>query len=267
MSDFSETALSLARYGWPVFPCKAGMKAPATDHGWKEATTDLDKIREWWTEDENYNIAIATGITSCGTGPYVVDFDIDKPDEKPALMPVSEGYEILRVAGLLRGAGPIIRTPSGGFHLYFLASEQPNGAYLGGYPIDTRGAGGYVLTAPSTVNGKRYEVLANRPAASTFNLEAARELLTPPPPPPKAVTAPGYEDHDGYSGGGTDALVRFVQNADQGERRPKLWWALCKAAESGEDLESIIQAAVEAHGFDERDIRRQARNAERRAGK
>jgi hypothetical protein len=41
-------ALAYARRGWPVFPCRLGGKAPATRHGFRDATTDAKQIRRWW---------------------------------------------------------------------------------------------------------------------------------------------------------------------------------------------------------------------------
>jgi prophage regulatory protein len=40
-------ALEYAGWGLPVFPC-GDNKAPLTEHGFKDATTDPKQIREWW---------------------------------------------------------------------------------------------------------------------------------------------------------------------------------------------------------------------------
>ena len=57
-------AESYAKRGWHVFPCKERGKTPLTKDGFKSATTDLGKIREWWTKRPEANIAIATGKVS-----------------------------------------------------------------------------------------------------------------------------------------------------------------------------------------------------------
>ena len=40
-------ALAYAARGWPVFPCQAGQKIPATAHGHLDATTDPGQITAW----------------------------------------------------------------------------------------------------------------------------------------------------------------------------------------------------------------------------
>jgi len=37
-------ALTYASRGWPVFPCKPDQKIPATRHGYRDATTDPERI-------------------------------------------------------------------------------------------------------------------------------------------------------------------------------------------------------------------------------
>src|SRR6266568_8600113 len=64
-------ALAYAWYGWPVFPCKPGSKEPATRHGFRDATTDPNQIRQWWQTLPRANLAIATG----SPGPDVLDVD------------------------------------------------------------------------------------------------------------------------------------------------------------------------------------------------
>src|SRR4249919_192975 len=66
------TAIALAQKGMPVFPCRPRDKRPATANGLKDATTDLDTIRQWWRQEPQFNLAIATGAVS---GIFVVDID------------------------------------------------------------------------------------------------------------------------------------------------------------------------------------------------
>jgi hypothetical protein len=43
-----DLALWYAEHGFPIFPCSPHGKEPLTPHGFKDATTDLQQIREWW---------------------------------------------------------------------------------------------------------------------------------------------------------------------------------------------------------------------------
>ena len=129
-----EAAVWYARAGIPVFPLKAGQKVPATAHGFKDATTNLDQIRAWWAATPQANIGIPTG------GLFTV-IDVDLP----------EGYHSL---GLMRDADKIppihgrVITASGGTHLYVPPTGDGNAAgILPG--IDIRGLGGYVVAPPS----------------------------------------------------------------------------------------------------------------------
>ena len=61
-----------------------------------------------------------------------------------------------------------VRTASGGQHLYFTAPEWPplrNTAGRVGWLIDTRAAGGYIVGAGSTINGRRYTLTLDIPIA------------------------------------------------------------------------------------------------------
>ena len=64
-----EAALHYGKLGYKVFPCKPKGKSPMTSHGCKDATTDLSKIKEWWSKIPNANIGIAT------EGLVVIDVD------------------------------------------------------------------------------------------------------------------------------------------------------------------------------------------------
>ena len=162
-------ALTYAARGWPVFPCQAGQKIPATAHGHLDATTDPEQITAWFSRNPKWNLAIATGAP----GPDVLDVD----DHGRA----GNGYAAfarLSKAGLLDGAARYVRTPSGGLHAYFTGSAQRNG-HLPAHHLDFRSRGGYVLAPPSHVDGKPYQVIRTVNADGALDWATVTALLEP----------------------------------------------------------------------------------------
>lgn len=145
-------ALKYADIGLAVFPLIPKDKRPATVNGCKAATTDKRQIENWWNQNPDYNIGIATGSVSGGL--LVIDLDID---ENKGV----DGYETLkqwqRDNGELPDTWQSI-TGRGGYHIFFKDSavnQNRVGLYEG---IDIRGEGGYIVAPPSLhPNGRRYE--------------------------------------------------------------------------------------------------------------
>jgi hypothetical protein len=48
LSATVQAAQTYTQCGWKVFPLKQGLKTPATRSGFKDATTDLDQISQWF---------------------------------------------------------------------------------------------------------------------------------------------------------------------------------------------------------------------------
>ena len=71
MTTLGAWALRYAARGWRVFPCRPRDKNPATAHGFKDATTDPECIRQWWTAEPDANIA----LWPAPSGLVVVDVD------------------------------------------------------------------------------------------------------------------------------------------------------------------------------------------------
>ncbi len=240
-------ALRYAQADWPVFPCRPGEKAPATRHGFLDATTDPDKITWWWSRTPDRNVAIATGAP----GPDVLDVDVHKKGNGFA------AFNRLHRAGLLDGANAYIRTPSGGLHAYFAGSEQGNGR-LPRQHLDFRSTGGYVVAPPSAVDGRHYEMI-NRAggqggldwAAVTRLLE--RELQQPSP-------RSGERPADAHR------LAEWVARQQEGNRNDSLFWAANRALDAGlADLGELAEAA-RLTGLDEREIARTLASARRPGG-
>jgi len=241
------TALRYAAAGWPVFPCKPGSKAPATRYGFKDATTDPSRIRAWWASCPTFNVAIATGAP----GPDVLDVDV-KPEGSGWA-----AFNQLKRAGLLTGARALIRTRSGGLHLYFAGTGQSSGRLVRHY-LDFKATGGYVIAPPSFVDrddtgpAGTYELLDRRQADGRIDWQAVRQMLEPP----RAATPRA-------TGGDIRPLAAWVAKLPEGNRNSGLFWAACRAAEQGADPGALVDAAVRA-GLTEPEARRTISSAGRR---
>lgn len=236
-------ALAYAAAGWPVFPCKPGDKAPDTLHGFHDATTDPAMIRSWWDRRPERNVAIATGAP----GADVLDVDV-----KPA----GDGWAAfnrLKRAGYLAGARALVRTPSGGLHVYFAGTSQPCGRLPRHY-LDFKALGGYVVAPPSVVGGQPYELLDHRAGDGRFSWQAAIRLLEP-----QRQAMPRCN-----GGGDTTRLAAWVARQLEGNRNAGLYWAARRALESGADPGELVPAAAQA-GLSESEARATIASARRAA--
>jgi hypothetical protein len=214
-----------------VFPCIPGEKAPATAHGLHDATTDHQQIGSWWSRNPDRNVAIATGAP----GPDVLD--IVRHGEAsgfPALRKLTE-------AGLTGQPRAMVRTPSGGAHLYYAGTEHQRNGHIEAAAVDFRGRGGYVVAPPSQVNGRPYVVVSHQPSTDTFDWRRAKELLDPRPE--------RHEWQPSREGGprNLDHLVRYVGECSD-HVNDRLFWAACRMAEAGQEnrLAELVSAAYAA---------------------
>ncbi|MFC3068370.1 bifunctional DNA primase/polymerase [Phenylobacterium soli] len=140
-----DAALAYAAKGIPVFPCKPADKSPLVgpdrdgggrpvpgSGGFRKATCDLAQIDAWWTKHPDAMIGIPTGSAS---GIDVLDIDV-KHDGFASV----PGWEALSPV--------IVRTPSGGAHLWFKADGVHCTTSEIGPGVDTRGEGGYGRLRP-----------------------------------------------------------------------------------------------------------------------
>lgn len=165
-NELLQAALYYTNQGLPIFPlhyvnsdgkcscgkvdCDSRGKHPRTNHGFKDATTDPNQIKEWWSEWPDANIGLPTGRQS---GLVVID-----SDEKNG----KSGYKSISEARLKMPDTRIVGTPSGGSHYYY---QYPEGQDIGCSAgvldgVDIRGDGGYVVAPPSVIDGKPYTVVS-----------------------------------------------------------------------------------------------------------
>lgn len=172
-------ALRYADRGWKVFPLQGKEPLPGS-RGFLDATTDEDKIHEWWepASDEYWARGLPTGVgiaTGQISGIVVLDIDrkhggLENVEKMPGQLPPTY----------------TVGTGGGGLHFYFHA---PPGIELrnrvGLLPgIDFRGDGGYVAAPPSLhPSGKKYVVLEDNELAPLpqWLLEFVRKDRAPKP--------------------------------------------------------------------------------------
>ena len=137
--------MAAAAAGYLVFPLKPNTKEPATRHGFKDATSDVEQVEAWWDEDPDHNIGLACGMQPNGL--YVAVIDID-----------AKHGGVLAWKQLTRDHGgdwqrymPIHKTPRAGFHIFGSVDPALKLNAGNGFPrgIDTRGDGGYVVLPDS----------------------------------------------------------------------------------------------------------------------
>ena len=177
-TSMMQAALRYAALGYPVFPCVSGGKAPATAHGFLDATTDAGQIEAWWTARPLANIGMPTA------GLLVVDID---GEDNPWPGDDREGL----------GDCPLSITPRGGRHYIF---RQPAGKSWNSTAgrlapkVDTRANGGYIVLPPSVVGGKQYQWIRvlkagaagqpEPPAWLVGQVEGGTDLFAPGPSGP-----------------------------------------------------------------------------------
>jgi hypothetical protein len=254
VNEVERQAHRYADTGWHVLPVEPGGKRPITRHGLYDATIEHHTIDKWWRRTPQANVGIRTGA---GFGPDALDVD-RKPDDS--------GYPALRklqAAGLVK-PGPVIRTPSGGAHFLWIGSEQGNGS-MPRLRLDYRSLGGYVVAAPSVINGRRYEVLRGGPVEHSFDWQAAKSLLQADieRKAERLETRPGSPEE-------LSRLADWVSRQESGNRNNGLHWAACRAAEHGlldaDGVERLVQASLRS-GLrgGEREARRTIESALRRS--
>lgn len=247
--SLARAAAAYAAAGVAVFPCVPGTKRPLTRHGFTEASTDPQRIAWWWLRWPEANIGVPTGRPA---GFDVLDVDVHRS---------GSGFGALRrarQAGMVDGCAALVRSPSGGVHLYFPGSEdRPQASWaLPRAHVDFRGVGGYVIGPPSRVltgDGRRrgYALLAIGRDPHPLDAGALHRLLAPAPRRPRARSA---VDRPGRSG---ERLAAWLEFQPEGNRNRALFWAACRQAEAGvpeDEARHVLGGAAARTGLGEREI-------------
>ncbi|MFI0220249.1 bifunctional DNA primase/polymerase [Streptomyces lydicus] len=258
-----------AAAGWPVHPLTPGRKTPAGNcractekghshlgcscirdgrwcHGFHAATTDLARIRKWWSARPAPGVGVACGAA----GLIVIDIDahahpLPGRDRLLPGIPIHDhvdltglrnGFHTLAVLAALRGApNPAeddqtlrVRTPSGGLHVWYQTGPGrtwlcSNGSSTGralAWQVDVRSTGGYIVAPGTTTVDGTYTPLGTCRTPALLPDWLAQELtrtghLDDPTPATRTVTARRTPSRArqavAAAGGGRDAATRSLE--------------------------------------------------------
>ncbi len=226
-----DAALVYAHRGWLVLPCHSPArgvggctccrsdcsspgKHPRIAGGLGSATTDAAIVRRWWGTWPRANVAIRTGAAS---GLVVLDIDPEHGGEETMSRVLEEHGDI--------PLGRVIRTGSGGRHLYF---RHPGGTVRNdtgrrlGPGVDIRGDGGYAIAPPSQhASGRQYVVTAR--GNQLLDLPGWLLGLMQPcerPPPPRE--AGRVTNASAWAGAAVDGELARLGSAKEGTRNDTL---------------------------------------------
>lgn len=147
-SQMLMAALGFIEMQASVFPVWERDKKPKTNNGYKDASSNPEQVRQWWTQWPQANIGIPTGSLS---GIWVLDIDGEEGEKSLS--------ELERINGKLPQSVEVI-TGGGGRHIYFAMPANsiiPCSASKIAKGVDIRGDGGYIVAPPSLhASGKRY---------------------------------------------------------------------------------------------------------------
>lgn len=153
-----DSALSYASFGIPVLPLQPNGKEPLgalVPNGFKNATTDAEKIKSWWAIYPTANFGVVTGSAS---NLVVIDIDVKNGQN---------GQDSITQAGMPLLKTWAIQTPSGGYHCIYRIPDGHNiSSRQGIFPlVDIKAEGGYVVAPPSVINGRQYHCVCEQEPA------------------------------------------------------------------------------------------------------
>lgn len=229
-------ALAWAARGFKVFPVQINSRSPLARSDWtRSATTDPAEIARAWRDpvthlELDYNIGVLTTD--------LVVLDVDVKSGKKGLQTFAElglDFDTLTV-----------RTPSGGYHLYYKGLDRPVGhspiVKQGG--IDVRAFNGFVLAPGSTIDNQPYTVEIDSPLAE-FPAHIRHLLKSPQERAPNG-SAPSVElDTPEALESAAHFLQKHAPHAAKGSRGWTCYTVSCRLRDIGVSEDAARDMLVE----------------------
>jgi Bifunctional DNA primase/polymerase, N-terminal len=236
------TAIALGSMGLSCFPCGLS-KRPTCTHGFHDADTDSDSLRELWGRFPGELIGVSTGEAS---GLDVLDLD---PKHHEAVEWCKAHHERLPKTR-------VHTTRSGGVHVLFRHAHGLRcSASKIACGVDVRANGGYIIWWPAT--GLR--VLRQAPLVHWPEWLLDQLMSSPQPPSAPRIVVP-----DSHA---LAQLVSLVAKANEGERNSLTFWAACRAGEmvasgllDADSAAAVIAEAALCAGLPRSEAERTARS-------
>jgi hypothetical protein len=256
-------AQTLAREDQPVFPCKTGLegnpekaKAPLTTNGLHDATVNRAQIKAWWSKHRGAAIGIPTGFKW-----DVLDVDVKREQDGRVHLP------FLQRMGLLNGCKKVVRTPSGGWHLYFSSATGLTNKANATLGLDVRSIGGYVLAPGSYIRTPEYAGIYEDMGETTGGTDEPLmwDLIVSALAPVDITTKREIPILPSERRASIASLREWVSVRQAGERNNALHWAVCRCIDNGIDPHELVEPAV-LSGLSEDEVLLTVRSALRRAG-
>lgn len=229
--DLGAAALAYAADGWVVFPCQTGGKAPATAHGFHDATTNAAQVAGWWQRNPYANVGLPLPV-----GCVVVDID----DHDALHRLAAEGVEL--------PATVTAETPRGYHYWYTVPAGvtlRPGVGVLGD-GVDLRAAGSYVIAPPSVVDGRVYRWRVALAVDSIAPLPGVLlDLLLDHATAPTSAPKFAHKNCNllAFRRPAVDSLALLEYGAREGERNSEIFRACCALRSHGATAEILREYA------------------------
>jgi len=171
-------------HNWHIFPLSKNAKVPKKDSaGFKDALPCADALKKW-PDIHSGNVGLFPGASG------LLILDVDVKEHKDGTLGV--GLETMQTMAEKLGELPktfTVRTPSGGWHLYFQkpAIDHIGNDHVVGKDVDIRCDSGYVLIAGCHADGE-YTVARDLPVMALP--DAWIDLFKPRQKPTRKPVAP-----------------------------------------------------------------------------
>jgi hypothetical protein len=234
--ELADQAVALAMRGIPVFPCRDD-KSPLTLHGFRDAVSDPKQARALFLRYPGARlVGIVTGLAS---GLTIVDID---PDGFPWMSRNLRRLEPTQINQTRRG-----------YHLVYQTPDPPvrNSVGVLARGVDIRGEGGCCTYWPAV----GLPIRSPGPPApfpkwiiqALARIKAKREAAFLA----RSERMASHGGGGGGNGGDPAALERFVSRLGVGTRNQGVFWAACRAGETGlRDAEGALVRAAMTAGLD-----------------